>query len=53
MGGRDTVSLNAREGRKTEEIGFAQYKDSDTLYVWPKNTHILIKKKKSAQSIYT
>jgi hypothetical protein len=40
MGGRDTVSLDDCGGGETGEIGFAQYKDSDTLWVWPKNTHL-------------
>ncbi len=40
MGGRDTVPLEDCGGGETGEIGFAQYKDSDTLWVWPKNTHL-------------
>ena len=40
MGGRDTVPLDDCRGGETGEIGFAQYKDSDTLWVWPKNTHL-------------
>jgi hypothetical protein len=28
------------EARRLGEIGFAQYKDSGTLWVWPKNTHL-------------
>ena len=44
MGGRDIVPLDDCGGGETGEIGFAQYKDSDTLWVWPKNTHLDKKK---------
>ena len=44
MGGRDTVPLDDCGGGETGEIGFAQYEDSDTLWVWPNNTHLDKKK---------